>query len=253
MQARWGTHGDHPIIVLAPRGVREAYDMTVHAFNLAETYRTPVILLLDEIIAHVNEKVSLPEKVRVIDRVKPDLEGGEYLPYAETESDVPPMASFGQGHRFHVTGLVHDETGFPTNNPGKIDQHLRRLNRKIDRHADKIIMVDEDRDEGAKVGVIAYGSTARSAARAVHLAKEAGIPASFLALLTIWPFPEQQIRGLGKTVPHLIVPEMNLGQLAHEVEWAAGCDAQVHRVSRIDGEPIRPQEILSKIREVVER
>jgi 2-oxoglutarate ferredoxin oxidoreductase subunit alpha len=250
MQARWGTHGDHPIIVLCPRGVRETYEFTVRAFNLAEVYRTPVILLLDEIIGHVNEKVTLPTKVRVVERTRPPVGAGEYLPYAVTETDVPPMASFGQGYRFHVTGLSHDETGFPTNNPVKIDQLQRRLNRKIERYADRIIEVDEDHEERANVAVFAYGSTARSAARAVTLAREEGIAVSFLAALTLWPFPAEKVAELGHRVRHVVVPELNLGQLAHEVEWAVRGEAVVHRVNRVDGEPLRPQEILERIREV---
>jgi 2-oxoglutarate ferredoxin oxidoreductase subunit alpha len=253
MQARWGTHGDHPIIALCPRGVRETYDLTVRAFNLSEIYRTPVVLLLDEIIGHVNEKVSLPEKVRVVERTKPEIGPGEYLPYADTESDIPPMASFGEGHRFHVTGLVHDETGFPTNKPEKIDHMLRRLNRKIDRHAHRILQVDEDRQEGARVGVVAYGSSARSSARAVWLAREEGIPASLLSIITMWPFPDEAVRRLGAEVPDIVVPEMNLGQVAHEVEWAVGGKARVHAVSRIDGELIHPHQILDEIRKVVKR
>jgi 2-oxoglutarate ferredoxin oxidoreductase subunit alpha len=248
MQARWGTHGDHPIIALCPRGVRETYDLTVRSFNLAETYRTPVILLLDEIIGHVNEKVFLPDRIRVVERVKPGADVTEYLPYQDTDTDVPPMASFGEGHRFHVTGLVHDETGFPTNNPEKIEHVLRRLNRKIDRYADRIIRVEEDRDENARVGVVAYGSTARSASYAVRLAREEGIPVSILSLLTIWPFPEEPIREMANRVSDIVVPEMNLGQLAHEVEWAACGKARVHKVNRIDGEPIHPQYVLDAIR-----
>lgn len=251
MQARWGTHGDHPIIALCPRGVRETYDLTIRAFNLSEIYRTPVILLLDEIIGHVNEKVFLPERIRVVERTKPETGTSQYLPYADTESGIPPMASFGEGHRFHVTGLVHDETGFPTNTPAKIDQMLRRLNRKLDRHADKILRVDEDFDEKARVGVVSYGSTARSAARAVHLAREEGIPVSILSILTMWPFPEEAIRRMGESVPDIVVPEMNLGQVAHEVEWAVRGKARVHGVTRIDGEPIHPHQILDMIRKAV--
>jgi 2-oxoglutarate ferredoxin oxidoreductase subunit alpha len=253
MQAKWGTHGDHPIIALCPRGVRETYDLTVRAFNLSEIYRTPVVLLLDEIIGHVNEKVTLPEKVRVVERTKPEVGSGEYLPYADTDSDIPPMASFGEGHRFHVTGLVHDETGFPTNKPEKIDHMLRRLNRKIDRHAHRILQVDEDRQEGARVGVVAYGSSARASARAVRLAREEGIPASLLSIITMWPFPDQAVRRLGAEVPDIVVPEMNLGQVAHEVEWAVGGKARVHALARIDGEPIHPHQILDEIRKAVKR
>lgn len=251
MQARWGTHGDHQIIVLTPRGVREVYDLTIRAFNLAEIYRTPVILLYDEIIGHVNEKVELPESVQIVERAKPDANSTEnYLPFEYTDSDVPPMISFGEGCRFHVSGLAHDETGFPTNNPEKIDQLLRRLDRKIVRHADKIIQVDDDIRDDSQVAIFAYGSTARAAGRAAKLAREEGIKVSFMAPLTLWPFPTDFVRRLGKSAPHIIVPELNLGQMAHEVEWAVSGSAQVHRINRVDGDPISPPEILEQIREV---
>ncbi|MBN1825572.1 MAG: 2-oxoacid:acceptor oxidoreductase subunit alpha [Candidatus Eisenbacteria bacterium] len=249
MQTRWGTHGDHSIIVLCPRGVRETYDLTIRAFNLAEIYRTPVILLLDEIIAHVNEKVELPTKVRVVDRVKPEVPPEEYLPYAFTDSDIPPMASFGTGYRYHVSGLVHDETGFPTNKAENINRFMERFGRKIDRYTDRIVRVDRDFQEGAKTAVVSYGSTARSAARAVRMARENGTAVSFLSPLTLWPFPEKAMRELGRLVDHVIVAEMNAGQYAHEIEWALGCDAKVHRVNRVDGEPIRPRQILDAIEE----
>ena len=252
MQARWGTHGDHPIIVLCPRGVRETYELTIRAFNLSELYRSPVILLLDEITGHVSERVMLPASVRVVDRAQPESIVGRYLPYAYTETDVPPMLSFGQGHRFHVTGLAHDETGFPTNNPKEIDRLLRRLHRKITRHAEKIIQVDEDYQKDADVAIVAYGSTARSARQAVKLARQEGVALSFLALLTLWPFPARQVEELSNRVSSIIVPEMNLGQMAHEVEWASGRKAAVHSITRVDGEPIHPAEILGKIREVHE-
>jgi 2-oxoglutarate ferredoxin oxidoreductase subunit alpha len=253
MQARWGTHGDHGIIVLCPRGVRETYDLTVRAFNLAEVYRTPVTLLLDEIIGHVNEKVSFPTSIRVVERAKPDASVEKYLPYEYTESDIPPMASFGQGYRFHVTGLCHDETGFPTNNSEKIDRHLQRLNRKIERYADRIIEAHEDVDDDPAIGVIAYGSTARSAARAVRMAREGGLRVAFLAPTVLWPFPKRHVEKIGGLVRDIVVPEMNFGQYAHEIEWAVGRDVRVHRVNRVDGEPIRPQEILDRIHEVLKR
>jgi len=250
MQARWGTHGDHPMIALCPRGVRETYDLTVRAFNLSETYRTPVVLLLDEMLGHVNEKVVVPTRVRVVERKVPDSLRGPYLPYARTESDVPPMVSFGQGYRFHVTGLVHDESGFPTNDPAKTDELLRRLDRKVRRHADEIVQVEEHMQEAAGVGVIAYGSPARSANHAVKLAREEGVAVSFMALLSIWPFPEKHVRRMGEHVSDIVVPELNLGQIAHEVEWAVGGRARVHRLSRVDGEPITPHQVLLKVREV---
>jgi 2-oxoglutarate ferredoxin oxidoreductase subunit alpha len=250
MQARWGTHGDHPIVVLCPRSVRETYDLTVRAFNISELFRTPVIVLMDEIIGHVNEKVTLPSSVRVIERCKPESIEGRYLPFAHTETDVPPMLSFGQGYRFHVTGLAHDETGFPSNNGGVIDKLLRRLHRKITRYTDRIVEVDSQVDEAASVGVVAYGSTARSARMAVKMAREEGLKVSLLSLLTLWPFPQEAVAELGKQVRDIIVPELNLGQMAHEVEWAVSGGSRVHSLTRVDGEPIRPDQILEKIREV---
>ena len=252
MQARWGTHGDHEIIALCPYSVRETFDLTVRAFNLAERYRTPVILLMDEIVAHVNEKVVLPApgELEVYERKLPDCPPEEFLPYKFTEDDVPPMATFGTGYRFHVTGLCHDETGFPTNDPVQIDRLIRRLNRKISRHRDAIVEVAEERLEDAEIGVVAYGSTARAARRAVMLAREEGIPAGLLRPLVLWPFPDKEVRALAEKVKCIIVPELNMGQVAHEVEWASCGRVPVHRVNRVDGEPIAPQQILQAIREV---
>ncbi|GAB4376364.1 MAG: 2-oxoacid:acceptor oxidoreductase subunit alpha [Acidobacteriota bacterium] len=247
MQARWGTHGDHPIIALCPRGVRETYDLTVRAFNLAERYRTPVILLMDEIVGHVNEKVSLPDRIQVVERGAPAEPPAEYLPYRVTPSDVPPMASFGTGYRYHVTGLAHDETGFPTNDPHKIEQLIERMHRKIERHLDDIVAVDEDFQSGARLGVFAYGSTARAAARAVREARERGTAVSFVSPTTIWPFPAEAVRRLAESVDRILVAELNRGQLTHEVEWAAAGRAEVTGLWRVNGEPIRPADILDRI------
>ena len=247
MQARWGTHGDHPIIALYPRGVRETYDMTVRAFNLAERYRTPVILLMDEILAHVNEKVSLPARIQVIDRQPPPEPPEQYLPYRVTGSGVPPMASFGTGYRYHVSGLAHDETGFPTNDPEKITELMERLHTKIERHLDDIVTVDEDPQPGARLGVFAYGSTARAALSAVRTAREEGLAVSYVSPTTIWPFPADAVRRLAEQVDTILVPELNRGQLTHEVEWAVAGRAGVRGLWRCNGEPIRPAEILERI------
>lgn len=249
MQARWGTHGDHPIIALVPNSVRETFDLTVRAFNLAEKYRVPVVLLLDEIIGHVNEKLVLRSKneIEIWDRIKPDAPPEKYLPYQETESDIPPFVSFGEGYRFHVTGLVHDQTGFPTNNSEQIDRLLKRLNRKINRYRDEIIQFDEEKEEGAKIGVFAYGSPSRSARRAIIWAREKGIKIHFLRPKVIWPFPDKEVRDMGKVVDYIVVPELNLGQIAHEVEWAVRCECEVVKINRIDGEPINPQQIFDVI------
>jgi 2-oxoglutarate ferredoxin oxidoreductase subunit alpha len=255
MQARWGTHGDHPIIVLVPNSVREVFDLTVRAFNLAEKYRVPVILLFDEIIGHVNEKVVLPGKdeIEVWNRLKPDVPPEKYLPYQETESDIPPFVSFGEGYRFHVTGLVHDQTGFPTNNSVQIDRLLRRLNRKLDTHRDEIMQLVEERDEGAKIGIFSYGSTSRSARRAMIWAREKGIKIHFIRPKVIWPFPGKEVKAMGKSVDYIVVPELNLGQIAHEVEWAVRCECEVVKINRIDGEPINPQQIFDVIMDLASK
>jgi len=252
MQARWGTHGDHPIIALAPSGVRETFDLTVRAFNLAETYRVPVILLLDELVAHTSEKVEIPDEseIEVVKRLTGDPANRDYLPYKNTESDVPPMISFGQGIRFHVTGLCHDETGFPTNDPKQINMLLHRLNRKIERYQDRIIEIKSDWLDDAEVAIFAYGSTSRSARWAVRKAREENIRAGLMCPLVLWPFPQHEVYELAQKVQTIIVPEMNLGQMAHEVEWASRWTADIVKINRIDGEPIRPQDILDKVKEV---
>jgi len=249
MQSRWGTHGDHPIIVLSPCSVGETYDMTVRAFNLAEKYRTPVILLSDELVGHLTEKVEVPpiEQLGIENRKKPSVSPEEYLPYELDETDIPAMANFGDGYRYHVTGLAHDETGFPTNNPEKIQVQLERLNRKIDRYRDDIVDIETYYTEDAEILVISFGSTARSARRAVINAREKGIKAGLLRLKTIWPFPEREIEEISGSVQKIIVAEMNLGQIAHEVEWATRRSKPVVRVNKINGEPITPNEIFNAI------
>ena len=252
MQARWGTHGDHPAIVLSASGVLETFTQTVRAFNLSERFRTPVILLVDEIVAHLNEKVVLPEEeeIEVLNRRRPTVPPEEYLPYAAAEDGVPPMANFGEGYRYHVTGLMHDETGFPTTVPEKVDHALRRINSKVDNHVEEIIEVNRFELEDARVAVVAYGATARSAKRAVTDARKKGLNVGLLRPLVLWPFPKEEILALAKDVSHIIVPELNLGQFAHEVEWAACGQTEVVKLNRVDGEPIRPAQILDVIEKV---
>jgi 2-oxoglutarate ferredoxin oxidoreductase subunit alpha len=251
MQARWGTHGDHGIIAFCPSTVRETYDLTIKAFNCAERYRTPVLIMTDEIIGHLSEKVELPDpaSLEIINRWRPTVAPEDYRPYALTDSDIPPMANFGEGYRYHVTGLAHDETGFPTNDPVKIEQQLLRINRKIERYRDMIVEVEEYETKDLEVLVIAYGATARSAKKAVSQAREAGLKAGLLKLKTLWPFPDKEIEALYKPVKKIIVPELNLGQIAHEVEWVTRREKPVIKVNRINGEPITPAEILTAIAE----
>lgn len=251
MQARWGTHGDHPIIVLTPASVRESYEMTIRAFNLSEQYRVPVILLSDEIIGHVHEKVTLlnPDEIKVINRKKPSVPPEQYLAYKNDESLVPEMANFGDGYRYHVTGLVHDETGFPTNDTPQIEAMLTRLNTKLLKYEDEILQYEETDTKDAKIGIVTYGSSSRSSRGAMRMAREQGIPVGMIRLQTLWPFPTQRIREFAKNVSHIIVPELNLGQMAHEIEHAAQGNCEVVKVNKITGEPIPPAEILEKIKE----
>ena len=251
MQARWGTHGDHPIIALTPASVRESYDMAIQAFNLSEKYRVPVILLLDEIIGHVHEKVTLPEmdKIEIINRKKPTMPPDQYLPYMNDETLIPAMANFGDGYRYHVTGLVHDETGFPTNDIDKIEVMLNRINGKLDHYLDEILQYETTNTDDAKIGIVTYGSSARSSRHALRTAREQGIPVGMFRIQTLWPFPTNAIREFSKQVSHIVVPELNLGQIAHEVEHAAQGNAEVLKVNKITGDPINPDEIVKKIKE----
>ncbi len=251
-QARWGTHGDHPIIATAPSSVRETYDWTIKSFNLAEQYRVPVLLMLDEIIGHVNEKIVIPplEEIKIVNRPGPTAAPENYNPYEPTESDIPPMADYGSGYRFNVTGLSHDKTGFPTNNPVEIDALYRRINRKIERYKEDIIEYRMEYMDDARICVFAYGSSARSARRAVTEARAKGIKVGLFQPYVLWPFPEKIITEIAGRVKIFIVPEMNLGQIAHELHCVTRGDVEISQVNRVDGELIKPPEILQRIKNV---
>jgi len=251
MQARWGTHGDHPIIALAPSTVNEIFTLTIKAFNFSEKYRIPVILLLDEVIAHMREKVEIPdiEEVEIINRKKPTVSSKEYLPFKPDEDGVPPMANFGEGYPYHFTGLVHSEKGMPISDAVEIDHFIRRLHDKIQKNIKDILIYEEYSLEDADIVLIAYGSVARAAERTIKLAREKGIKVGLLKLLTIWPFPEEKIQQLAEEIELIIVPEMNLGQMVLEVERCAHGKCRVVPYNRIDGELINPMEILAKIQE----
>jgi 2-oxoglutarate ferredoxin oxidoreductase subunit alpha len=247
MQARWGTHGDHPIIALSPISVRQSFDLTVKAFELSEKYRTPVILLTDEIVGHMREPVELPDfKTIQVPEYRVTKKEGEYIPFHNGPGDVPPLANFGVGYRYHITGLFHDQMGFSTQRLDEIDPWLERVNTKFDKHLDDIIMVEEDFVPGSKTAIISYGASARSSRHAMKLARARGLKVDMLTLLTIWPFPEGQVEALGDRVDCIIVPEMNLGQLAYEVERMVG-RKKVKRVTRANGEMVTPQMILNAI------
>jgi len=252
-QARWGTHGDHEIIALTASSAQEAFEQTIRAFNLSEKFMTPVILLLDEIVGHSTEKVVFPDKdsIEIINRKQPEVPPGEYLPYGETEDLVPVLARFGSGYRYNVTGLCHDATGFPTNDPEKIQKLIIRLSEKINRHRKEIIDYSLEMMDDAEIAIFAYGSVVRSARRTMRDCREMGIKVGLMAVKVLWPFPYEAVLEVAKSVETIIVPEMNLGQMAREVELGVKCNAEVVKVNRVDGNPITPMEITEKIKEVV--
>ncbi len=257
MQARWGAHGDHEIVALSPSSVQECFTLAVEAFNIAEEYRTPVILLMDEMVGHLREKVVLPEKDSLVvkNREKPDVPPEQYKPFAMDKGKVPgvpPLAAYGDGYRFHVTGLTHGEDGFPTNNPAIGEKQIKRLNEKISSKKNELSKTEKFFMDDAEVVVFAYGGTARSAKKAVKDARAQGIKAGLLRPITIWPFVENALLEVKKSSPKaVIVPEMNLGQLVLPVKRVIGDSCPVLPINKIAGQFIEPDEILAVIKEAM--
>lgn len=250
MQARWGSHGDYPIVAYAPSSVREAYDLTVRAINTAEMLRTPVFLLSDAMVAHMREAIDLPDpsELTLIDRHRPEQADQTFAPHGVggNADQIPPMARFGDGFRFHVDSNVHDEYGFPATERNDIaDQLVRRLNAKVQSFVDELILVEEKHLMDAEVAIFAFGSTARSAEEAVELARERGWKVGLLKALTLWPFPEKHVDRWTGRVRAWVVPEMNLGQMVREVRLAVRGRVPVYSLNRVDGLLIRPDQILS--------
>jgi len=252
MQARWGTHGDHPIIVLCPSTVRECFDLTIRAFNYSEKYRIPVILLIDEVVAHMREKIAISdeEDIEIANRVRPAMPPEWYIPYEDTPRGVPAMADFGEGYRYHVTGLTHDTRGFPTSRPDEVDPFIRRLFRKVSQNFPDLQIGEQFHVDDADVAIIAYGCVARSAKRAVSDCREKGIKAGMLKLNTIWPFMRTDVEKVLRRAKVVIVPEMNMGQISREVKRVNKGEAKVFTINRVDGTIITPQEIMARIKEV---
>ena len=252
MQARWGTHGDHPAIVLTASTVRECYDVTIKAFNLSEKFRNPVIILIDEVVAHMREKITLSDEdeVTIVNRVKPTVPPEWYIPYEDTANAVPAMASFGEGYRYHVTGLTHDVRGFPTSRPDEIGPFINRLFRKINQNFSEIQMADFFQTDDAEITLVAYGCVARSAKRAVVEAREKGKKVGLLKLITLWPFMRSAVEKILQTSSTLIIPEMNMGQISREVKRVNRDKAKVFTINKVDGTIITPEEILNRITEV---
>lgn len=256
MQARWGRHGDHEIVALCPSSVAETYTLAIEAFNLAEELRSPVILLMDEIIGHLRERVELPAagSFKVTDRPRPTKAPGQYKPYEYDPDDpkvVPPLAPFGHGYRFHVTGLSHAEDGFPTNSVEVARKQIERINKKISLRAKELGKVEQLFMDDAEIYVVAYGGTARSARKAVKEARAQGIKAALIRDITIWPFNDNALLQVkGRSPKAVIVPEMNMGQLVLPVQRVMGDACPVIPLNRVGGGFIEPDEILDAIKEV---
>ena len=251
MQARWGAHGDCPAVAYVPSSVREAYDLTVQATNAAEMLRTPVFLLMDAMVGHMREAIDLPDpaSLRLVERPRPEPGTADYAPHrARDEGDIPPMARFGDGFRFHVDSNVHDEYGFPaTERPDIADRLVRRLNAKVLAHAEALTLVEEHRLEDAEVAIFAYGCTARAAEEAVELARARGLRLGLLKALTLWPFPASHVERWTRRLRAWLVPEMNLGQMVREVRLAVAGRVPVYPLNRVDGLMIEPEEMLAGV------
>ena len=249
MQARWGSHGDYEAIAICPQSPQEAFDLTIHAFNLAEEYRTPVFVMLDECVGHMTEKVVIPsaEEIDIVPRRLTEKPPGEYLPYKLNGRVVPEFARAGDGYRFHTTGLTHDERGYPEMTVECQERCVRRLLEKIQHNVEKISWFEEEGTDGADVVVVAYGITSRVARMGVELARKKGVKTGVLRLVVVWPFPEQRIRDLSEKVKAFVVPEINYGQVVLEVERCAAGRASATLVPHGGGGVHDPEDICEAI------
>jgi 2-oxoglutarate ferredoxin oxidoreductase subunit alpha len=253
MQAKWGTHGDHAAIALVPASCQEIFSETVRAFNLAEKYRMPVQVLFDEIVGHMRERIVFPEpgELEVINREVPTDGPDTYKPYDSTKGQVPPLASFGSGYKFHVTGLNKADDGFPTTKASLVDAEERRQIDKVNDNVADIESNEEYLTSDAEVIIWAYGSTARSARYAVNELRKEGIKAGLFRPITLWPFPEKRTAELAVQAKAIVVAEMNLGQMIYEVERVAKGNCVVVGEFRVDGDPLNPGQIMTKVKEVL--
>ncbi len=253
MQAKWGSHGDYEIIALCPDSPQECFDLTIEAFNLSETYRVPVFVMIDECIGHMHEKVIIPpaEEIDIIERKWYTGPVEDYRPYKNDKDGIPFMVKAGDGYRFHTTGLTHDERGYPVINADCQKVNVTHIIEKIRGNRDKIIRIEENDTEGADIVVISFGITSRVAVRAVQQAKKAGIKIGTLRLITAWPFPEKRIKKLAKKIKAFVFPEINYGQMVREVERAAGNNCKVVSVPHCGGWVHDPQDIFDAIKEAV--
>ena len=250
MQAKWGSHGDYEIIALSPSSVQEMFDLTLHAFNLSEQYRVPAILLADEIIGHMSERLVIPpeEELVVVNRKKPTVSPEEYLPFKADEDLVPPMAVFGEGYHFYATGLTHDERGYPVMTDEAQLKLVPRLCDKIRLNTHKITQAISTETDDAELLLVAYGGEARTAIRAVKDARAEGMSIGLFRPVTIWPFPREELKIAAANAQHVFVAELNYGQLFGEVERVIRHEVPVHLIPRVCGTPHTPQQLLNEIR-----
>lgn len=249
MQTRWGSHGDYETITLSPSSVQECFDYTIKAFNLAEQYRCPVFVMADEIVGHMREKIVIPEKVEILPRQMPE-HSDNYLPYDAPENGTTPMPSFREGFNIHVTGLTHDERGYPsTDDPETHSKLVTRLCNKIIQNTKEITQLEHQYLEDAETIVLSYGIPSRSALTAVKQARQQGLKVGYIKLGVVWPFPIEELEQLTKDAKRIIVPELNLGQVYLEVDRVLGKQAKVEKLSKIGGALHTPTEILEKIME----
>ena len=254
MQARWGSHGDYSIIALSPNSPQECFDLMIKAFNLAEIYRVPVFFMMDEVVGHMTERVVIPEasEIEVVERRYTTKKPGEYKPYeCEDDTLVPPMVKAGDGYRFHITGLTHDERGYPAMNAQAQDKLVRRLKEKIERAKDKLVDICENGVDGADVVVVSYGITSRVAEAAVQMARAKGAKIGHIRLRIVWPFPEKRIGEIAGKVKAFVVPEMNMGQMVLEVERVSRGRSDVYCVPHAGGTVHEPEQIFEKIMEAL--
>lgn len=249
MQARWGSHGPYEIIAVAPSSPQEMFDFTVRAFNLSERFRLPVMIMADEVVGHMHERVVIPEagEIEVVDRKKPAVSPDKYLPYKPDSDGVAPMANWGDGYRMHITGLTHDERGYPVMDAAAQAQMVDRIMNKIKANADEIDSYETFYMDDAEVAVVAYGISVRSARRAVSEARERGVAAGMVKLNTVWPFPEDMVRELAGNVRALVMPEINMGQMVLELERCAAGRCPVVLVPHAGGSIIKPGAIVEAI------
>jgi len=249
MQAKWGTHGDHPAIALTPNSVQETYEYVIKAFNIAEKYRTPVIFLMDETVGHMREKILFkdPSEIEIINRKKPTCKPEEYVAFKPDDDMIPPMASFGEGYRYHVTGLTHDETGFPTNNNEISGKLVQRIVDKVEKNIDDITYYEEYRMEDAEIVIVAFGGVSRAAKSAIDEMRDKNIKVGMFRPITIWPFLEKQINNVAEKAKEIYVAEMNMGQYFLEVDRVAGKKCAVKKINKITGELITPKEIIDAV------